>query len=412
MKAEGLLPFEQAQSIVLSSVARLETEQVDLAQSIGRVLAENVVAPHDLPSFDNAAMDGYALRSQDTQGAASESPVRLRVVGESAAGKPYPRSLGAGEAVAISTGAPVPEGANAVLPVEDARVEGETLICSQPVREGSHIRPKGQDVSAGSLLLSAGTRLRLQHLGMLAALGLTPLAVYRRPRVSLVVSGSELLPYDAPLQPGKIRDTNSLLLREWLTRRGIPTRFLGVAPDEMDATVRLLECALEEAEVVVLTGGVSVGEHDLIKPALERLGARILFWRVNMKPGKPILFARWQERAVFGLPGNPLAVVVGVLNFVLPYLAALEGEAEPLPRCLTARLNAPVRKRETRAEFLTARLFVDEAGSLVAEPTPQQGSALLGSLAMANGFVYLPGGSGDYPAGALVDVLPVLEVIP
>lgn len=407
MKTGGLLSLEQAQAIVLAEVAPLEVERVDLAQSVGRVLAEPLVAPHDLPLFDNAAMDGYALRAEDTRNASPATPIRLRVVGEAAAGKPYLLVLRTGEAIAISTGAPIPDGADAVLPIEDAQTDGETLLCSQSVPQGSHIRAKGQDMPASSPVVSAGTRLRLQHLGILAALGLTPVPVYRRPRVAIVISGSELVSYDAPLQPGKIHDTNSLLLHQWLTRRGFPTAFLGVVPDEMDSTLRFLEHALAEAEVVVLTGGVSVGEHDLIKPALEQIGARILFWRVNMKPGKPILFARWQEHAIFGLPGNPLAVVVGLMNFVLPYLAALEGEAEPLPRYLTACLSTPVRKKETRAEFLTTRLSMDETGSLLAEPTPMQGSALLGSLAQADAFLYLPSNVGDYPAGTRVKVLPI-----
>ncbi len=411
MKAGGLLPFEQAQAIVLSDVAVLEVERVDLAQSVGRVLAESLVAPHDLPPFDNVAMDGYALRAEDTQEASPVVPVRLRIVGESAAGKPYPLALRPGEAVAISTGAPIPDGADAVLPIEGAQIEGEMLICSQPVQQGTHIRPRGQDVRAGSLLAPTGTRLRLQHLGVLTALGLTPVPVHRRPRVAIVVSGSELLPYDAPLQPGKIRDTNSLLLHQWLKQRGFPATFLGVVPDELDSTLRFLEHALAEAEVVIFTGGVSVGEHDLIKPALEQIGARILFWRVNMKPGKPLLFARWQERAIFGLPGNPLAVVVGLMNFVLPYLASLEGEAMPLPRSMTARLATPVHKKETRAEFLTTRLSIDETGSLLAEPTPMQGSALLGSLALADAFLYLPSGVGDYPAGTRVKVYPITSAL-
>jgi molybdopterin molybdotransferase len=407
MKPGGLLSFEQAQAMVLTDVAPLEAEKVDLAQSVGRVLAEPLVAPHDLPPFDNVAMDGYVLRAEDTQGASPTAPVRLRVVGESAAGKPYSPVLRTGEAIAISTGAPIPNGADAALPIEDAQIEGKMLVCSQPVRQGAHIRPKGQDVQAGSLLISAGIRLRLQHLGVLAALGLTPVPVHRRPRVAIVVSGSELLPYDAPLQPGKIRDTNSLLLYQWLKQRGFPAVFLGVVPDDLDSTLRFLERALAEAEVVVLTGGVSVGEHDLIKPALEQIGARILFWRVNIKPGKPILFARWQGHAIFGLPGNPLAVVVGLMNFVLPHLASLEGEAMPLPRSMTACLATPVHKKEARAEFLTARLSTDERGFLLAEPTPMQGSALLGSLALADAFLYLPSGVGDYPAGTRVKALPI-----
>jgi len=412
-----MISVEDALAKVLESAAPLAVEQVDLMASVGRVLAEPVIAPHDLPPFENAAMDGYALRAEDTREASPDMPVCLQVVGESAAGRGYPARLQPGEAVTISTGAPVPSGADAVLPLEDAELipdsEPPTIRVRMPVKPGAHIRPKGLDVQAGTPLLEAGTRLRRSHLGLLAALGLTPLTVYRRPRVAILATGSELVPYDAPLRPDSTRDSNSVMLRQWLQAWGIPYTFLGVVSDELANLKAQLARALDDAEVVLLTGGVSVGGRDLVKPALQQLGAEIVFWRVNMKPGKPIVFARRDRTAIFGLPGNPLAVVVGLLLFVRPYLNALEGEASSPVRFLPARLKTSLHKKESRAEFLTARLCVDPEGVLSVLPTPAQGSSLLGSLAQANAFLYLPACESkgnpagcSYPAGTLVQVLP------
>lgn len=398
---------EEAQAKVLEEVRPLGVEAVDLAQCLGRVLAQSLVAPHDLPPFDNSAMDGYALRAEDTSSASPNLPVKLKIVGESSAGRGYPSQLQPMEAVVINTGAPVPVGANTVLPLEQAQLEAGHLLVETPIKVGMNIRPKGLDVQKDTPVLEAGTRLQLQHMGLLAALGLSPLQVYRRPRVAILVTGSELLPYNAPLRPDAIRDSNSLVLRLWLESRRIPHTFAGTAPDDLPATISLLERALQEADVIVLTGGVSVGERDVVKPALQELGVNTVFWRVNMKPGKPILFARRGSQAVFGLPGNPLAVVVGLQVFVSPYLSALEGESQPLPRYVMARLKTPVHKKESRADFQTARLCASPDGTLSVTPTPAQGSSLLGSLAQANAFIYLLPGESAYHEGALVKVLPI-----
>lgn len=407
MTAKAMISVEEAQAKVLEGVTLLGVETADLAECVGRVLAQNLMAPHDLPPFDNSAMDGYALRAEDTASATPDAPVRLRIVGESAAGKGYSAGLQPMEAVVINTGAPMPAGANTVLPVEQAQVEGDHLRIDAPIKPGMHVRPKGHDIAAGTPLLEAGTRLGLQHIGLLAALGLSPLQVYQRPRVALLATGSELLPYNAPLRPDAIRDSNSLILRLWLESRGVHCIFADTVPDDLPLITRWLERALREADVLILTGGVSVGERDLVKPALQELGVETVFWRVNMKPGKPILFAKHHGRTIFGLPGNPLAVVVGLLVFVLPYLNALEGETQPLPRYVTARLKTPVHKKESRAEFQTARLCAMPDGILSVTPTPAQGSSLLGSLAQANAFIYLPPGEGAYAEGTLVKALPI-----
>ncbi|GBC92833.1 Molybdopterin molybdenumtransferase [bacterium HR15] len=402
-----MISIEEALTKVLNGVAPLGVESIDLMECTGRVLAEPLYAPHDLPPFDNAAMDGYALRVEDTRQATPDTPVSLRIVGEAAAGRGYGAPLQPGEAVLINTGAPVPAHAAAVLPLEQAQVHDQWLIISEPVKPADHIRRKGLDVQAGMKLLEAGTRLQQPHIGLLAALGLTPLKVYRRPRVAIITTGNELLPYDAPLRPDSIRDSNSVMVLQWLRAWGIPCPFRSMAPDELPALTERIEQALSEAEVVLLTGGVSVGRHDLVQAALQQIGAEVVFWRVNIKPGKPLLFARHGNQAIFGLPGNPLAVVVGLYLFVRSYLAAQEGETVERSCFLRARLNTPIHKKESRAEFLTAYLRAEPDGTLSITPTPAQGSSLLGALAQANAFLYLPAGESDYPAGTLVRALPI-----
>jgi molybdopterin molybdotransferase len=396
-----LIEVEEARQIVLQAATPLGIEWVSLPEAVGRVLAEPVIAPHDLPPFDNAAMDGYAIRAAD-----APPGLPLRIVGEARAGRGYRAVVQPGEAVAISTGAPVPAGADAVVPLEEVERDETGIRLRQPVASGANIRPRGQDIQAGEPLLPSGIRIQPKHLGMLAALGFASLKVYQRARVATLVTGSELVPYNAPLAPDTIRDTNSLLLRWWL--RDYPCTFGGIVPDDLEILRALLESSLRDAEVVVLTGGVSVGEHDLVKPALQAVGATVRFWRVNIKPGKPILFAQRGQQAIFGLPGNPLAVVVGMRLFVLPYLRTLEGEtvAPTLPT-LPARLAVPVHKKGGRAEFQTARLRLDSEGVLWVTPTPAQGSALLKSLAAADAFLYLPAGTRSYMPGDVVQILPL-----
>lgn len=397
-----MLTVEEAQSVVLREAQPKGVEWVSTLECVGRVLAENIAAPHDLPPFENAAMDGYALCSEGTL----HAPVRLQVGGEILAGMTDFSQPAEAEAVAITTGAPLPGWADAVVPIEDVIVEEGSIRIDLPVLPGANVRPRGLDVRAETIVLPAGTRLQVTHLGLLSGLGITSLPVFCRPRVALLVTGSELVPLSEPLQPGKIRDTNSIQLISLLAAYGITCDFLGIVSDEIDALLNKLREAYERADVILLTGGVSVGSRDLAKPALEKLGARTLFWRVKMKPGKPLLVARWGDRILFGLPGNPLAGVVGLLVFVLPFIAAVERGA-PLSCWVSARLRVPLKKEEERAEFQTSKLRLTNDGQLEVEPTPAQGSSLLNSFAQANAFIFLPAGKGEFAPGTMVSVIPI-----
>lgn len=402
---QRLTSVEDAKRIILEHAIPLGAEQVLLRDAVGRVLTQDLAAAASLPPFDNSAMDGYALRSSDTAAAASAQPVILQVVGEVAAGRVLDRVLGSGETVKIMTGAALPSGADSVVMLEDARLRGEHVEIFRPVAPGSHVRRAGEDIRAGETALKAGTAIRVQHLGLLAGLGCGSVAVSRCPSVAVVATGSELVDIDQPLSPGKIRNSNSLVLEALLRQIGIVPTDLGTVVDEQELIRRRLEEAAR-CDVILISGGVSVGAHDLVKRVLKELGMKTLFWRVNMKPGKPLLVGRLHRTMVFGLPGNPISCVVGFLVFIAPFLRKAMGAQEFDQGMVRARLNQPLRKKEPKMQLFTARLR-DDDGTLVVTPTPLQGSGMLTSLAQANAFIVVPEQTMELAAGAFVDVLPL-----
>ena len=422
---QRLTSVEDAKRIILEHAIPLGAEQVPLRDAVGRVLAQDLTASTPLPPFDNSAMDGYALRASDTATAASEQPVILQVVGEVAAGHVFDRVLGSGEAVKIMTGAAVPAGADSVVMLEDARLRsdghqgqaecrtraasgrGEQVEIFHPVAPGSHVRSAGEDIKAGEMALKTGTILHVQHLGLLAGLGYGAVAVSRRPSVAIVATGSELVDIDQPLSPGKIRNSNSLVLEALLRRIGVEPTDAGTVVDEQ----ALIRQRLEEAarcDVILISGGVSVGAHDLVKRVLKELGMETLLWRVNMKPGKPLLVGRLRGNMVFGLPGNPISCVVGFLVFIAPFLRKAMGAQDFDEGMVCARLIQPLRKKEPKMQLFTACLREDQ-GTLVVTPTPQQGSGMLNSLAQANAFIVVPEEIMEVKSGECVEVLPIGE---
>ncbi|MBI4343296.1 MAG: molybdopterin molybdotransferase MoeA [Candidatus Omnitrophica bacterium] len=400
-----LTSVEEARRIVLEQAVMLGSERVRLEDGIGRVLAQDLIAEASLPPFDNSAMDGYAVRSSDTTGASREHPLTLRLVGEVAAGEVLERAVSRREAVKIMTGAPLPPGADSVVALEEARVRNGLVEILADVALGRHVRNAGEDIKAGDTALAAGTRIRVQHLGLLAGLGYAEVPVFRLPRVAVLATGSELISIDEPLGPGKIRNSNSLVLGAFLRQLGIEPVDLGTVVDERD----LIRQQLEEAatcDVILISGGVSVGEHDLVKRVLRDLGMKTLFWRVNMKPGKPLLFGRLRNSVIFGLPGNPISCVVCFLEFIAPYVRKVTGEDDPTDGLVRARLTQPLRKKEPKTLLLTAQLR-EEAGTLAVTATPQQGSGMLKSLAQANAFIVVPEDIMELAAGSLVEVIPL-----
>lgn len=389
--------IDQALELVLARVRPLRTEDVALSHAPGRVLATDARATVDLPPFDSSAMDGYAVRAADTPG-------RLIVVGHSAAGRPEARALGAGEAIAISTGAVVPAGADAVVPVERT-TRSEDVAEVAAVASGENRRPRGGDVRAGDLVLSAGVRVGGPQVGALAAVGLATVECARRPRVTVLATGTELRRPGEPLGPGEIYESNTALLQVQLESAGAEVTVLQAVADDEAATRAALASGLA-GDVLLTSGGVSVGEHDLVRRALAELGAEEVFWRVAVRPGKPVAFAVCGSTLVFGLPGNPVSALVGFELFVRPALLGLQGAREPGPVYLPGRLGAPLHAGDDRDELVRARRRLEPDG-VILEPVSGQESHMIVRAAAADALVLIPRGAGELQTGALVRYIPI-----
>jgi len=386
--------IDEALARVLEHVRPLPDEEVAVADAAGRVLAAAAVARVDLPPFASSAMDGYAVRAADTPGA-------LVVAGHSAAGHPSDATLAAGQAIAISTGAVVPDGADAVVPVERTRVAGAAVVVEH-VRPGENVRPRGGDIAAGDAVLPAGAECGPAQLGALAAAGLETVRCARRPRVAVLATGSELRRPGEPLGPGEIYESNTVMLAAQLRRAGADAVVHDAVADDADAMRAALEQGLE-ADVLLTSGGVSVGEHDLVRGLLAELGAAEVFWRVAVKPGKPVAFSTRGSTLVFGLPGNPVSSFVGFELFVRPALAALQGAVDPRPVFLPGRLEVSLQRNAARDELVRAR--IGDGG--LATPLRGQESHMIARAAHANGLVLVPRGEGELAAGSSVSWLPI-----
>lgn len=402
--AERLLDVAAARGRVLVAAQPLPPEPVDLTAALGRVLAEDVASDRDLPPFDASAMDGFAVRA----GPAAE----LEVVDESRAGQPAGRALRAGEAIRISTGAVVPEGAEAVVPVERAEtVDGAGRDrAPRPERiqvpdraPGDHIRRAGEDVGAGALVLSAGVRLGPAEVAVLASLGRPQILCGPRPRMAVLVTGDELVEPGSPLGPGQIRDANAFALAAQAERAGARVVHRALVPDELAATVAALDEALGLADAVCVSGGVSVGPHDHVKPALARLEVRERFWGVALRPGKPTWFGVHDQTLVFGLPGNPVSAMVTFQLFARPALERLAGAPQPAPSPAVAVLDEAVTRHPLRDQAVRCALTVGADGWHV-RPSGPQGSHVLTSMLRADALAVVPAGEGEVAAGERVEV--------
>ncbi|HEY5295586.1 MAG TPA: gephyrin-like molybdotransferase Glp [Gaiellaceae bacterium] len=392
-----LLSIEAALALVLAHAQPLDPEPVVTADASGRVLALDARAAVDLPPFDSSAMDGYAVQASDTPG-------QLTVLGHSAAGRPSEEPLARGAAAVISTGAVVPDGADAVVPVERATLDGSSVTVER-VSAGEHVRPRGGDAHAGDVVSHAGTRLGPAQIGALAAAGIATVLCARRPRIALLATGTELRAPGTELRPGEIYESNTILLAAQAVSAGATADVHASVDDDPALTRAALERALA-ADVVITSGGVSVGPHDLVRAALVELGAEEVFWRVAVRPGKPVAFSTRGRTLVFGLPGNPVSALVGFELFVRPALLALQGASAPGPVYLPARLGTTVRQNANRDELLRARVRMDEHGAIV-EPLGGQESHMIARAASADALVLVPSGTGELAAGTPVRYLPI-----
>ena len=377
--------IDDARRIVLRAVRPLASEAVPIADALGRVLARDVIASRDVPPFSNSAMDGFAL----VAGPAGRS---LAVVGESRAGRPADRAVGDGEAIRISTGAVVPAGADAVVRVEDTAESNGRVEVREAVAPGDNLRAPGEDVPKGATVLTAGTKLGPAELGVAVSAGVAELSCARRPRVAVLATGDELVEAGKALAPGQIHNTNGVALAALAARAGAEVVLQATVADDRAATDAALAGALDAADVVLVSGGISVGPHDHVKPALTGLGVQERFWRVELKPGRPTWFGVRGDTLVLGLPGNPVSAFVTFVLFAAPALRALQGAPALLPR-RRARLSEPVAKLAEREQAVRVR--VDErADGVVATPTGAQGSHRLSSMLGAGALAMVPAGEG------------------
>ncbi len=404
MALSALVEVDDARRIVLSAAKPLELEQVALgASALGRVLGEDVVADAPLPPFENSAMDGFAVRAEDLAGAGAANPVTLRLVGESRAGRPAVAAVEAGQAIAISTGAMMPAGADAVLRLEDARPRnGATVQALSAPGRGLFVRRAGEDLMAGQSALAAGTVLGPAALGVLASLGRSTIPCVRRPRLSVLVSGDELLSPGEPTRVGAIRDASSWSISALAQRGGAEVAAAARVGDDPAASRVAIEAAMKGVDVAVICGGVSVGAHDHIRPTLAALGVTERFWGLALKPGAPTWFGTSGEVLVFGLPGNPVSAMVTFILLVGPALRAMLGRGQATDRA-SAILDVDHPKPPGRAHAVRCRLRLESDG-LHAVPTGPQGSHVLTSMLGADALAMIDSASAGVRAGERVPV--------
>jgi molybdopterin molybdotransferase len=393
-----LVTIEEALERILERTRLVPEEPLAVSDAVGRVLRRPAMALVDLPPFASSAMDGFAVRAADTPG---ELPVAYRIAAGSPAAGPLPTTAAAG----ISTGGAVPPGADSVVPVEAVEDRGSVVVVSEAVQLGQHVRPRAGDVRRGATVVEAGSRLRAAQIGSLAAVGVDEVVCSARPRVAVVATGSELRAAGSELGPGQIYESNRALLAALAARAGAEVEVFPVVEDDVGAHKAALARGLE-ADVLVTSGGVSMGEHDLVRSTEEELGVEEVFWGVAVKPGKPLSFGVRGDTLVFGLPGNPVSSLVGALLFVTPALLALQGASDPRPQYLVGRAAAPLGRNAQRDEFLRAsRGLTDDAVSL--EPIRGQESHMIARAAAADALVHVPRGDGEIAAGAAVRYLPL-----
>jgi molybdenum cofactor synthesis domain-containing protein len=400
-----MLRIEDALNLILDHIPLLGAEEVALMEATGRILRRDAVSDLDLPPFDRARMDGYAVRAADTASASPDRPARLRGVGEAAAGQAFEGWVGAGEAVRIMTGAPVPAGADAVQKIEVINVlDQQTVEVQEPVSPGQFITPRGSEARAGEVMVAAGKRITPAAAAVLASFGYARVTVSRRPRLALLSTGSELVEVADTPAPSQIRNSNTYSLGGYAAAAGARVLGAGIVRDDFETTCRRIAEAAAEADVVMLSGGVSMGDYDLVKPALRDLGAEIYVERVAMHPGKPTVFARLGEAVIFGLPGNPVSVAVAFHIFARPALLQMQGASEiHLPR-VRAYLTRSVKGAPPRRSHQPARLVIQD-GRLNAEPLKWSGSSDLVAFMRAEALIVVPEERQKLDEGELAEVI-------
>lgn len=399
-----MISVSEALDILKDNLPEPRIVRVSINDAFARRLAEDIHSPEPSPRYTSSAMDGYAVRWADLQKLRDDSPVSLKVVGESQAGVPYPASLRQGEAVRISTGAMIPEGSDTVIRVEDTEEEGGVVRIRKCKKEGQDVRHAGEEFGQGVKILDKGLVLKARQIALLSAVGCDSIPVFDKPRVSLFITGTELAHHgDSEIKPFQVRDSNDPMLQSAIREAGgVVAESLHVE-DDLEVTVDQLRMALEkESDIILCSGGVSVGRHDHVKEAAEKVGFEELFWKIRQKPGKPLYVARRNRTLLFGLPGNPVSAFMCFQNFVMPSLASLQG-VQYLKKTITAEAEAPVVNKGKRTDFIRVDITNEPSSVPTFRPIARQGSHMLTSIVEADGYIAVEPGC-DLKPGDLAEV--------
>lgn len=407
MTGKDLLPVAEAQQRIIEAVGPLPAEQISLADGLGRVLAREVASRRDQPPMAMSAMDGYAVRAADV----ASLPATLNVVGYAPAGHAFDGSVGPGEAVRIFTGAPVPDGADTIVIQENTEQSDEVVrVVDGTAPVGRYIRPAGLDFATGDVLLPRGKVLTARDVGLSAAMNVPWLSVHRKPRISILATGDEIVMPGDPIGRDQIVSSNALSLAAFITAQGGTPLDLGIAPDEEDG-LRALAAGARGSDILVTTGGASVGDHDLVQSVLGDIGLEVDFWRIAMRPGKPLMFGRIDGTFLIGLPGNPVSSLVCAIMFLAPAIRKMLGMDTLLPETGTARLGSDLPENDEREDYLRASLTRDENGDLIATPYGKQDSSMFATIARADALVIRKPFAEAAIAGSPVQYIPLKDSV-
>ena len=403
MNDKGLLPVAEAQQRIIDAMSPLPAEQISLSQGLGRVLAEDVVSRRSQPPMAVSAMDGYAVRAEDV----ASLPAELNVIGYAPAGHAFDGEVGPGEAVRIFTGAPVSDGADTIVIQENTEQTGETVrVIDGEAPVGRFVRPAGLDFATGDTLLNAGKVLTARDVGLAAAMNVPWLMVRRKPRISILATGDEIVMPGDPVGRDQIVSSNALSLAAFIAAQGGEPLDLGIAPDEEDG-LRALASGASGSDILVTTGGASVGDHDLVQSVLGDIGLEVDFWRIAMRPGKPLMFGHLGDTFLIGLPGNPVSSLVCAIIFLAPALRTLLGMENVLPQPVTAQLGGDLGENDEREDYLRATLTRNGDGALVATPFGKQDSSMFATIARSDALIIRAPFAPAAKAGNSVEIIPL-----
>lgn len=405
-----MISVEEAQKIVLNAGLKTGVKKLPILESLGLTIAEDIISSYDIPIYDNSAMDGYAVRAIDTNGAEKSYPIRLVLMGEDIPAGRIPKStVNPGLCMPIMTGAPLPEGADSVVKKEDTSRDTVSIMVFREIEKGENVRYRGEDIKNGSTVFKKGDRINPATIGVLASLGKSEVKVYGSPVVGVLATGDEIIGIDEELIAGKVRDSNSYSLSAQIKEMGIEYKRLGKAPDDETLLLKKIKDGLDECDILLLSGGISSGDYDLVKDTLEGMGAKLNFWKVNQKPGKPLAFFEYGNKYIFGLPGNPVSVMVCFEMYVRPMIRRSMGICNLFRPEVIAEALHDLKNKTGRVNFVRV-ILEKKDGEYFFKSTGMQGSGILTSMARANGIARFPADMGNVVKGSKVKVYLLSEL--